>query len=361
MEPLDIINKLAELTKGVNDVLQDSFFESWALQQQARVEKKISERPSADIRTVYLGFHLQHARPEDSRREYIHLSENFLLDPPADLAPNSVFLLLNNDVAKHLPQYMAYYAAHPEAIFVIWDWDSQHWIYMSCALALNSDVYIPASSENMHLLSQFNPYTVGPVFAAAHQWSRKFLFEHVDLLMAERSSKPLGMHVYYENYPRRNRAIATVTNTFDSVGFATNAFKTRTDLDNLREWAGHKTHWIVPVLAGVPIRVYNALVTGGIPILPAFYRNLPEIAILGDLPSYYQVADVVSPQGINDEAVARFDAGGESGLIRRLAHATQHHHVDARCEQVFVALEDLFGKIAARDHSHQLGYIGGRT
>jgi hypothetical protein len=361
MEPLDIINKLAELTKGVNDVLQDPFFESWALQQQARVEQKIAARPSADISTVYLGFHLQHAQPQDKRREYVHLSENFLLDPPQNVAPHSVFLLLNNDVAKHLPQYMAYYAAHPEALFVIWDWDSQHWIYMSCALALNSDIYIPAASENMHLLSQFNPFTVGPVFVAAHQWSRKFLLEHAELLLTERSSKPLGMHVYYENYPRRNRAIATITNKFDSVGFATNAFKGRSDVDNLKEWAGHKTHWIVPVLAGVPIRVFNALVTGGIPILPAFYRNLPEISILGEEPSYYQVADIVDPQAINSEAVARFDSSGESGLIQRLAHALQHHHVDARCEQILRALEDLMQKAVKRDHSHQLGYLGGRT
>jgi hypothetical protein len=361
MEPLDIINKLAELTKGVNDVLQDPFFESWALQQQARVEKKIAARPSTQIDTVYLGFHLQHARPQDTRREYIHLAENFLLDPPKQVAPNSVFLLLNNDVAKHLPQYMAFYAAHPEALFVIWDWDAQHWVYMSCALALNSDVYIPAASENMHLLSQFNPYSVGPVFVAAHQWTRKFLLEHVELLTAERSSKPLGMHVYYENYPRRNRAIATITKTFESVGFATNAFKGRSDLDNLKEWAGHKTHWIVPVLAGVPIRVFNALITGGIPILPAFYRNLPEIAILGDTPSYYQVSDVVDPLEINSEAVARFDAGGESGLLLRLTHAIQHHHVDARCEQILLALEDLMRQAMAHDHGHRHGYLGGTT
>lgn len=361
MQPLDIINKLAELTKGVNDVLQDSFFESWALQQQGRVDAKLAARGTADIRTVYLGFHLQHARPQDTRREYVHLPENFLLDPPKDLPANSVFLLLNNDVAKHLPQYIEYYTNHPEALFVIWDWDSQHWIYMSCALALNSDVYIPASSENIHLLAQFNPYTVGPVFAAAHQWSRKFLLEHIDLLLAERSSEPLGMHVYYENYPRRNRAIATVSGKFPSVGFGTNAFKTRTDLDNLAEWAKHKTHWIVPVLAGVPIRVYNALVTGGIPILPSFYKNLPEIAILGEQPSYYQVAGLLKPEQLNEEAVTRFDAGGESGLIQRIAHGMEHHHVDARCEQIFQALENLFDKVARGDCSHDLGYLGGQT
>jgi hypothetical protein len=168
------------------------------------------------------------------------------------------------------------------------------------------------------------------------------------------------MHVFYENYPRRNRAIATLAQSFPTVGFATNAFKGRSDLDNLKEWAAHKTHWIVPVLAGVPIRIYNALVTGGIPILPSFYKNLPEISILGTLPSYYQVADLLQAAAVNDEAVARFDAGGESALVARLSDAIQHHHIDARCEQLLLALEDMLARALKNDSSHQLGYIGAR-
>lgn len=356
----DIINTLAALTKDLGDVLQDPFFESWNIQRRTAMMRKLALRQTSAVETVYLGFHLQHSRPTHGGRNFVHLGEDFLDNPPASLPPNSVFLLLNNDIGKRLPQYIDYYNRHPEALFIIWDWDSQHWIYMSSALALNSDVYVPASSENVHMLSQFNPYTVGPVFAAAHQWSRRFLLEHVELFMAERSGEPLGMHVFYENYPRRNRAIATLAQSFKTVGFGTNEFKNRSDLDNLREWAGHKTHWIVPVLAGVPIRIYNALVTGGIPILPSFYKNLPEIAILGESPSYYQVADLLQPEVINAEAVARFDAGGESGLIARIAQGVERHHIDARCEQLLLAVEDVLDRVLRGNHGHGLGYLGAR-
>ena len=355
-----ILEKLAGLAKDVNDVLQDPFFESWAIQRRQVMMGKLAARASAEIGTVFVGHHLQHARATNDRREFVHLAEDFLADPPAQLPKNSVFLLLNNDIGKHLPQYIAYYNAHPEALFIVWDWDSQHWIYMSSALAMHSDIYVPASSENIHLLAQFNPFTVGPVFAAAHQWSRRFLADHAGLFLAERSREPLGMHVFYENYPRRNRAIATVAQTFPTVGFATNAFKGRSDLDNLKEWAAHKTHWIVPVLAGVPIRIYNALVTGGIPILPSFYKNLPEIAILGSLPAYYQVADLLQAAAVNDEAVSRFEAGGESALLARLADATLHHHIDARSEQLLLAVEDMLAGALRADTSHRLGYIGAR-
>lgn len=361
MQAHDILTRVTELSRQMHELLQEPFFESWALQQQRKVENKVAARADYTVDSVFLGHHLQHARPLDGRRLFHQLDENFLLDPPKALPPGSVFLLLNNDVGKHLPQYIEFYNSHPDVLFVIWDWDSQHWLYMSSALAMHADFYISASSENAHLLTQFNPFTLGPVFAAAHQWTRKFLLDNLDIFLAPRVNEPLGQHVFYDKYPRRNRAIATVTPTFPGVGFGNNDFKNRSELDNLKEWAHHKTHWIVPVLAGVPIRVYNALVTGGIPILPAFYRSLPEIGILGDVPLYYQVSDLISPRPINDAAVARFDQGGEGGLLQRITTMIERHHVDNRCEQIFQALETTLGQISRGDRSHSLGYLGLRT
>ena len=355
-----ITDQLTALSKDMHALLQDPFFDAWAIQRRKALLDKLATRASQAVSTVFLGHHLQHARAVHAGRDFVHLPEDFLEDPPARLPAGSVVLLLNNDIGERMPRYMDWYREHPEALFVVWDWDSQHWLYMSCLLAMHSDVYVPAASENVHLLSQFNPWMLGPVFAAAHQWTRAFLFEHMEVLLAARSSTPLGRHVLYEAYPRRNRAVATLAQHFPDVGFGTDAFKQRSDLDNLREWAGHKTHWIVPVLAGVPIRIYNALVTGGIPVLPSFYRNLPEIAILGELPSYYHVADLLQPQAVNDEAVARFDAGGQSALITRVAQGVAQHHVDARCEQLLLALEDMLGRALRSDSHHALGYVGAR-
>lgn len=354
----DIINKLSALSKETTDVLQDAFFDTWAIGKKMRLEQKLAAGGFEKLAHVYLGHHLQFARSLHASREFIHLPKDFLLAPPADIPPNSVFLLLNNDVAQHLTQYMDFYNSRPDVLFVIWDWDSQHWIQMSAILAMHADFYIPAASENTFLLSHFNPYTLGPVFAACHQWSRKFVLEHIDLFLKDRIDTPLGMHVFYDKYPKRNRAIATVANTYPTVNFGSNDFKNRSEMDNFQEWARHKTHWIVPVLAGVPIRIYNALVTGGIPILPAFYKTMPEIAVLGEVPLFHEVADLVEPKAINEAAVAKFDAAGESGLIQRIAAALDRHHVDARCDHIFAALESTIRKIHARDRSHSLGYLG---
>lgn len=357
----EIINGLAALYQNLGETLQDPFFESWALAKQQKMERKLHELRFDGASTVFLGSHLHTARPLDARHNYVNLAPDFLLEPPGVIPPGSVFLLLNNDVARHLPQYIDFYNRTSDALFVIWDWDSQHWIQMSSILAMNSDFYISATSENAYLLGQFNPYVLGPVFVGVHQWTRQFLAEHLSLFLADRVNEPLGMHVFYEKYPRRNRAVATVTGTYPTVGFANNDYKNRTELENFSEWARHKTHWIMPVLAGVPIRVYNALVTGGIPLLPSFYKNLPEIDILGDVALYYEVGDLLAARRINEAAVARFDAGGTSGLIERMTDALQRHHIDQRCDQILRALETSVRQIREGDRSHQLGYLGTQT
>lgn len=356
----ELINQISGLMKELNGTLQDPFFEAWALTKKQKMEDKLEGLAFDHAGTVYLGSHLHAAKSLDSRRQFVSLPEDFLLDPPRDIPDHSLFLLLNNDVAKHLPQYLDFYNSNPNAVFVVWDWDSQHWIYMSSILAMNSDFYIPATSENAYLLSQFTPYVTGPVFVGVHQWSRSFIAEKLDLFLAERLDSPLGAHVFYENYPRRNRAIATVTPTYPTVGFANNDYKKRSEIENLSEWARHKTHWIMPVLGGVPIRVFNAMITGGIPILPSFYRNLPEIQILGESPVYYETGDLIEPKVINEFAVKKFNDSGESGLIQRVCQAMDEHHVDSRCHEILNAVELAVAKIRAGNRSYELGYLGNR-
>lgn len=356
--PIELINALADLSKGIHEILQDGFFDSFALMKRGQMEKKVAGGLFGKVGRVYLGEHLKKSQPLAEGREFMTLPVDFLTQPGFSLPPASTLFLTNNDVGKSLPAYMEFYNQNPEVLFVIWDWDSQHWIQMSAMLAMNCDFYISASSENTFLLSHFNPCVIGPVFAGAYQWSRRFIAENFACLLEPRKDEPLGPHAFYGNYQRRNRAIATVTKVYPSVGFSANEYRNKTDLDNFREWAGHKTHWIAPVLGGVPIRVYNALAVGGIPIVPSFYRNMPEVALLGDIPFYYEVSDLIDPRTINEQAVAKFDGEGESGLIRRVSLALDKHHIDNRCEQILVAVERFLAGIAAGDRSYRDGYLG---
>jgi len=354
----EIISKLSTLTKEVHDTLQGSFFDSLAYTKKIKIEQKLGKGCFGNISKIFLGEHLKNARPLNSNREYINLATDFLKSPPVSIPKGSVFFLTNNDIGQHLPQYIDFYNNTHEALFVIWDWDSQHWIHMSSRLAISSDFYISAGSENTFLLSHFNPNMIGPVFVGAHQWTRRFITEHIELFLEERLNVPLGPHAFYDSYARRNRAIVTVSKTYPTVCFRNNDYKLKSDLDNLKEWAQYKSHWIAPVLAGVPIRVFNALITGGIPILPSFYKNLPEISILGNSPLYYETSDLIEPTMINEAAVAKFDFGGESGLIQRISNAIENHHIDTHCERIFLSIEDSINRIINNDKSYECGYLG---
>jgi len=335
----DLVEKLSGQAAAMHEALQDPFFDSLAFSQHEKLLAKLRAHDFTRVGHVYMGAHLKHARPIEPGRRYVALEENFLDSPPTDIPPGSTFLLLNNDIGKNLMQYVAFYNAHPEVLFVVWDWDSQHWIQMSALVAMNCDYYVSASSDNTFLLSHFNPHILGPVFAGVHQWSRDFLLRRFDMMTAPRAETPFGPHVHYAKYPKRSRAVAALAQHFESVKFADNQYKAKTDEDNLREWAGYKSHWIVPVLGGVPIRVYNAMITGGIPILPSFYRNVPEVAGLGTSPLFYEVHDLLAPQAINAAANARFDSDGGAGLVQRISDAMATQHVDTRCDHIVRMLQ----------------------
>jgi hypothetical protein len=356
--PIELISALSDLHKGIHEILQDIYFDSLALLKRSQIEKKVASGLFDQVSQIYLGEHLKKCQPLAAGRKFTPLSPDFLNNPEFQLPPGSLLFLTNNDVGQKLSTYIEFYNRNPEVLFAIWDWDSQHWIQMSAMLAMNCDFYISGTSENTFLLSHFNPCIIGPVFVGVHQWTRQFIAENLSRLLKPRRNVPLGPHAFYGSYQRRNRALATVAKTFPSVGFVSHDYKHKSDLDNFEEWASYKTHWIAPVLGGVPIRVYNALMVGGIPILPSFYRNLPEVALLGDTPCYYEVSDLIDPGPINNQAVAKFDAAGESGLIQRAAIALEKHHIDSRCEQIFITVEKLISDIKTGNRSYLFGYLG---
>jgi len=351
-----IINKLGELKSETAQLLQSDIFDSIAYTKSQRLIAKATNLKLNG--NIYLGGDLGNARPLSSSRNFMVLDRKTHNWADFSLPQGSVLLLTNNDIGSGLPAYIDLYNKSPDSLFIIWDWDSQHWTYMSSMLGLHSDFYISGGSENTFFLSHFNPNVLGPVFGGAYQWSREFIVQHMDVVLAPRSDEPLGVHYLYEKYPRRNRAIATVMQTFPSVRFGNNDYKSRTDLENFTEWCSHKTHWVMPVLGGLPLRAYNALVTGGVPVLPAYLKNFPEVSILGDIPLYYEVADLIDPQAIQQAALDKFNAYGRDGLLQRVLDGLNHYHIDSRLEHILNLSERALERLRTGDRSYPDGFYG---
>lgn len=243
---------------------------------------------------------------------------------------NGVLILNNNDAGSPEARaaYAEFYRDCDATCFIAWDWDNHHWLDLSTFLAAHSDLYAPAHHENLYLLSRYNWHLAGPVYCSSVQWPRQFLTESLPrILLAERSDQPLGMHIPYGQFSFRMRVITTLNQHYPDIGFSARSFHARTPEDRLREWCSHKTHWIAPVLNDVPIRIFDALVTGGIPIVPESMRLLPPVcSISRHHIVFYGPGDIVNPQALVAQANTLFDQGGRDGMVERHRYALKHHH-----------------------------------
>lgn len=250
----------------------------------------------------------------------------------------AVLIFTNNDLSAgdagaFLPQLIR---LCPHTIFAGWDWDNHHWIQRSVFMAAHTDFYAPAHHENLYLLSRYNQNLIGPVYCGTQQWSREFLSSHLpEMIRTERSGLPLGKHVPYLAFPYRLRILQTLNPKIPTVGFTEQGFYHRTPLDRLNEWMSHKAHWIVPVLNDVPIRLFDALVTGGIPIVPDSLRFMyPVCNIPRDKIVFYGPEDILSPDSVVREAVSLFDSHSSLGIVDRHHFGLNHHHASSRLEHI---------------------------
>jgi hypothetical protein len=348
------IEQLSDLKQKISNILQDQVFDFVGFRKFQDLQKKASLFRFDG--KVYVGSDLRNARPlhQHIRFELLQSSNHNWIDfkPSA----GSIVLMTNNDIGSNLPKYIKCYENNVDSLFIIWDWDSQHWTYMSSMLGLHSDFYISGGSENTFFSSHFNPAVIGPIWGGVHQWSRDFIIENISILLRDRNNAPLGVHFPYENFSRRNRAIATVTKKFPTVRFGNNDYKSKTDLENFHEWSEHKTHWVMPVMGGLPLRGYNAMLTGGIPILPSFLKNFPEVSILGNIPLYYEVSDLIEPEAIHWAGVEKFDKLGRDGVLQRVLDGLSKYHIDARCESILQLAELSLERIRNGDRSYPDGY-----
>jgi len=256
----------------------------------------------------------------------------------------AIVIVNNNDVGQAEAEFANFYTQCDKTIFVAWDWDNHHWLDLSTFLAAHSDVYAPAHHENLYLLTRYNWATVGPVYCGTIQWSRQFLADNiVKIVTAIRSNSPLGKHIPYAPFTYRNRVVSMLSQHYPSIGFSDHKFHVRTTDERLEEWCTHKVHWIAPVLNDVAIRIFDALSTGGIPVVPASMQFLPPIKdISREYILFSTPDDVIDPKPLIERAVAIFDAGGVDGIVSRHRYALDHHHGDQRMADVMAFVRELF-------------------
>ena len=119
----------------------------------------------------------------------------------------------------------------------------------------------------------------------------------------------------------------------------TNSFLQQTNEERWGEWINYKIHLIAPVAHDIPNRFFDALITGGIPMIP---NGLKSHVISAGIPKEYFVcyspSDIIDPTDLFGKARKLFDEQGKIGCIKRSLFAFENYHVDMVIEKIVAAV-----------------------
>lgn len=337
-----IANQVAQLIANISGISQQDALYEMVHHKNLRIrglKKSIVNNFSGKI---YLTDHIFHAvrlRPSAGVIEFFNTKDIQKFDD------HSIVIFSNNNVMvdNNLSKYLDLYFANPSCIFVVWDFDNHHWFALSGVLAASCDIYVPTHADQLEPLSRYNNYIGGPVGSGTIQWTKDYLREHIDLITdIDRKDEPLGTHIEYPQFLIRHKNLSILNQTLASVKAVDGSYHNRDMLDRFTEWCSHKVHWIVPVLNDAPIRAYDALITGGIPILPRSLKYHRDIVDMHDHILFYDYEDVRYPKTITKIAVDMFNNRGVQGILDRHNLVMDNYHVDNRVASILKVVQDEF-------------------
>jgi hypothetical protein len=232
----------------------------------------------------------------------------------------------------------------PNTIFVVHDYDNHHWIKNSLQVAIFADVYAPAHQSDNLLASRVNRNILGRLPCSSNQWSMDFILNFGKKnLPIERSEMPLGKYFFYEQFIHRNKIVNTLSPSYPDVGFVEQNFHALTQEEKWHEWSCHELHFVIPVLNDLPIRFFDALITGGIPLIPLGLKPFVEsLQIPEKFYATYSPLDILEPEQLLSMQSARFKSLGEAGILERHNFAIKNFHIDVILGKLIAETRQLY-------------------
>ena len=259
---------------------------------------------------------------------------------------NSLIITTSNIFSEIGIQRLAsLYEKLPKSLFAIHDYDNHHWISNNLQSAIFADIYIPSHQDEYLLATRVNPNVIGGIPCGSNQWSMDFINEYAkDLCSIGRTDLPLGKYYFYEKFVHRNKTITTLNQIYPSIRLLQNDFHSLTQEEKGLEWSNHKLHWIIPVLNDLPIRFFDALITGGLPLIPTGLK--PFVSALGVPRSFYleySPLDILDSKNFIEKANEYFDASGLDGILARHQYAVKNFHIDVILNKIIASSYELYG------------------
>jgi hypothetical protein len=288
---------------------------------------------------------LHHPRVSKTTKIHTSNAEEIYSVLSAEQTP-SLVLLTNNVLAKiGLSGFILLREKTLHCLYVIQDYDCHHWYRMSVQCALLSDVYVPGHPTTPPFVKLICSHRLQTVPIGSIQWEKDFLLDNLPLILStDRPVQIAGKHSLYARFPYRNRLIATFGTHFPNVGFTdTHHFHQWTQAEKLKDWTQSMFHFVAPVSCDIPIRVYDALVTGGMPVVPkAMAQSLHAVGITAAWYEDYGAKELFNPIDAYNIWTRRCKALTDLDHYERVLQAIKTFHIDAILSQISdVAFSEL--------------------
>lgn len=229
-------------------------------------------------------------------------------------------------------------------VTAIWLWDHHHQIDLSCKMALLADLVFPMHETVNDYLKIFNDHVFSAVPAATAQWGGPDSVHELYLKYAQapRSNRLYGGFVAYDGYARNDliRACMAAIPDHDltlrppSESRDVEQFDPAQREARFAEWVSHKCSLVYALAEDMPIRLFDALVCGQIPLVPHNLNGFDLVIsprLQQSLPIVrFDPTDIGSVKTAWETALALYDQGGAAAARRRHDYARQHHTMPQR-------------------------------
>lgn len=228
----------------------------------------------------------------------------------------------------------------------VWPFDHHHSEHRTLAANPFADIIIPAHRFAAGYMRSPSTVLGRHVPLSTHQWSRfraRELFQRF-LPFPRKDALQGGFHAHGGVGESREALVRELQAALPDHALTLirredpTRYFALTAEDRWRGWAEYKVGLILPYYFDLPIRFFDSLLTGQVPIVPTWCRDFDHV-----IPPYLQQslpvvrlqeASVDAVRAAWCEALARYDADGDEGARRRHLFALEHHHLANRLEEI---------------------------
>jgi hypothetical protein len=239
---------------------------------------------------------------------------------------------------------------------VVWTWDNHHKPYHNARSNALADLVLPGHRFCSDLMLTPHAVLAQSFPLPTSQWSRPLTAKLLDASIANPRSNALYGGFVLSGESSRDELLRCLSREISDNAItlldhakrtAPDSYFLRSAEKQFREWSSYKVSVVLP-FATLPMRVFDALISGQIPIIPNSCVDLDAV-----IPSDLQLAlpvlrfEELSVAAIWDAwraALRRYYEMGIEGVYRRRRFARDGHHVSVRLRQIVQYLIGLASK-----------------